>query len=449
MTENGTLEWLDPATLVVNVNVRRDAKLTKRFVASIKEHGVLQPIVAYRDDAGTVNVYMGQRRTLGAIEAGRPLIPALVVDTPEKADRLAKQVIENDLRTGLDDGDRAEAFHQMALLGVSASAIARTMSDDKTVVERALKVKANSTAANALDQGMTLDQAAVIEEFADDPEAVAKLEQVATENPDNFNHAAQRLRDERREAALIAEATAEATAKKLSILDEDPGAYYYSGPAAPITTLATADGTRLTDEDADAVYIRINYDGTVFERLAVADWKARGLAKDGKAPGGGMTEEQKEERRTLIANNKAMESATVVRREWVKSLLARKTAPKGWQAFVLHSITQHSDVTGYDGAVAADLAGIKVDETKSGWGWNPLRDHVAKSTARPEVGLIALVCAGFERGIPKDAWRSASRTNADYLSQLVTWGYTPAEVEQIILDKHDPAAGAETDTADE
>ncbi|MCU1532436.1 MAG: putative partitioning protein parB-family [Arthrobacter sp.] len=45
-----------------------------------------------------------------------------------------------------------------------------------------------------------------------------------------------------------------------------------------------------------------------------------------------MIEEQKAERKALIANNKAMESATKVRRERVKNLLAKKTPPRGWQS---------------------------------------------------------------------------------------------------------------------
>ena len=69
------LEWLDPATLTVDVNVRKDAALTPSFVASIKEHGVMEPVIAHRKDDGTVHVLMGQRRTRAAVEAVRPLIP--------------------------------------------------------------------------------------------------------------------------------------------------------------------------------------------------------------------------------------------------------------------------------------------------------------------------------------------------------------------------------------
>jgi hypothetical protein len=39
-------ENLDPRTLLVDVNVRQDAQLDKQFVATIRDHGVLVPIVA-------------------------------------------------------------------------------------------------------------------------------------------------------------------------------------------------------------------------------------------------------------------------------------------------------------------------------------------------------------------------------------------------------------------
>ena len=118
----------------------------------------------------------------------------------------------------------------------------------------------------------------------------------------------------------------------------------------------------------------------------------------------------------------------MVRREFVKTLLAKKQAPKGWQYFAVHAITHHCETaSGYEGAVASEMAGTKVGEASERWGWNPLRDHVAKSTARPEVSLIALVCAGYEKTIAKDSWRSPSVRHIDYLTQLITWGYVDRE----------------------
>ncbi|MDQ0867456.1 hypothetical protein QF036_005107 [Arthrobacter globiformis] len=185
----------------------------------------------------------------------------------------------------------------------------------------------------------------------------------------------------------------------------------------------------------------------------IAGWKDLGFAPKYERYDGGtsvrkgpMSDEQKAERKTLIENNKAMLSAQVVRREFVTGLLAKKQAPKGWQYFTVHAITHHPETaSGYDGEVAAGMAGAKVDEAKT-WAWNPLRTHVAKSTARPEFSLIALVCAGYEKTIAKDSWRSPSQTHRDYLNQLVLWGYKASTVEQLIIDSAEPT-GEETAAA--
>lgn len=66
----GTLEHLDPALLEIGDNVRDDAALSKSFIASIAENGVLVPITGVRDpeNADVVRVRNGQRRTLAARE---------------------------------------------------------------------------------------------------------------------------------------------------------------------------------------------------------------------------------------------------------------------------------------------------------------------------------------------------------------------------------------------
>ena len=58
----GTLEHLDPALLEIGDNVRDDAALSKSFIASIAENGVLVPITGVRDpeNADVVRVRNGQ-----------------------------------------------------------------------------------------------------------------------------------------------------------------------------------------------------------------------------------------------------------------------------------------------------------------------------------------------------------------------------------------------------
>lgn len=414
------MEMLDPATLTVDTNVRKEAELTPEFVASVKEHGVLVPVVGHRTENGTVHVLMGQRRTLAAVEVGLSAIPVHVVATPDEADRLATQVVENDHRRALTDGDRADAYHQLSLLGVSPTKIARRMGAKKQLVETALRVKNNETAAAALAQGITLEQSAVIEEFSDDAQAVAALERLAAEgNAGNFAHRAQRMRDDRTTKALVAEIATAAEAKGLTVLDADPNGWEYKGPAACIYELTTAEGEKLTDADADAVYIGTGYSGP-YERLCVADWKARGLRKGGKAAAGSMSEEEKVARRTAIENNKAADSAEVVRREFVTSLLARKTAPKNAQAFIAHTLTHSHYIAGRAANhpdPTAELLGAGNDRAG-------LAKHLAKTTVKPEMVTLAIMCTAYEKSITRSSWKHTNAEDSFYLKQLEEWGYT-------------------------
>ncbi|MFJ4264613.1 ParB/RepB/Spo0J family partition protein [Paenarthrobacter nicotinovorans] len=438
-----TLEMLDPTTLIVDVNVRKDAALTPEFVASIREHGVIEPVIAHRNEDGTVHVRMGQRRTLGAVEAQCPLIPVMITASAEEAERIVSQVVENIQRAAMTEADEADAYHQLSLIGVSAAAIAKKTGRKKTAVEGALKAKSSEAGTAALDRGWSIETALIMAEFENDEAATADLESVLMDEPDQLFHLAQQIRDNRAREAELAALIDGLKAEGKRIVDY--AGHYADEENLFVTAANRADGEPATDEDANAAFVSTNYLGEHNVRLVIAGWKELGFTPKHERYDGGsnvqkgpMTDEQKAERKTLIANNKAMESATTVRREFIKTLLAKKQAPKGWQYFTIHAITHHPDVARtYDGEVAADMVSAKTDGEKS-WAWNPLRDHVAKSTTRPEFSLIALVCAGYEKTIAKDSWRSPSQSNVDYLNQLLTWGYTPSAVEQIIIDSSKP-----------
>ena len=48
-TTVGTIEHVDPTQVIVEANVRSTAPLDKEFPASIRENGVITPILARRD----------------------------------------------------------------------------------------------------------------------------------------------------------------------------------------------------------------------------------------------------------------------------------------------------------------------------------------------------------------------------------------------------------------
>lgn len=206
-----TLVQIDPAKAVVGLNVRSDAALTPEFVASIRELGVLEPVIGHYDEQGQFVILRGQRRTLAATEAKRATIPAVVVDRPEDVDRIVQQMAEND--------HRIAGVKQLAAFGLTAALIKRRTARPRTEVDAALTVAGSELAEKAAQRWdfLTLDQAATLAEFEDDPEAVKSL-MVAAKDGHGFDHTAQRLRDAREDAAAISTMTVKLTAKGVRIV---------------------------------------------------------------------------------------------------------------------------------------------------------------------------------------------------------------------------------------
>lgn len=308
-----TLEMLDPTTLTVDINVRKDAALTTDFIASVKEHGVMEPVIAHRKDDGTVHVLMGQRRTRAAVEAQRPEIPVMIIESPEEAERIVTQVVENIQRAELTEADEADAYHQLSLIGVSAASIAKRTGRKKAAVEGALKAKASEAGTAALDRGWSIETALIMAEFEQDEAATADLESVLLDDPDQLLHVAQRLRDQRESAAALTALIAELEAQGKTIV-EDAG-HYAGDENLYVTAAKREDGEPASEEDANAVLITTDYRGQHRTHPVIAGWKDTDFVPKYERYDGGnnvqkgpMTKEQKAERKTLIANNKAAES---------------------------------------------------------------------------------------------------------------------------------------------
>lgn len=192
-----SLVHVDPNDLIFTTNVRGDARLDEGFVASITEHGVIEPVIATRRQDGALVIRAGHRRTLAAAQAGRTSIPVYVVPATSEAARVVDQMAENDHRTGLSTGERVAAFAQLDALGLSAAQIAKQTATKPAHVKAALIVAGSTVAAGASARWdfLTLDQAATLADFEDQDETVTAL--VAAAKTGQFDHVAQRARDER------------------------------------------------------------------------------------------------------------------------------------------------------------------------------------------------------------------------------------------------------------
>jgi ParB family chromosome partitioning protein len=242
------IQTVDPSTLLVDVNVRTDLRLNKEFVGSVKEHGVLVPIVAVKTADG-LRVRMGHRRTAAAIEAGRDSVPVVITDSETEGDaaeieRLLTQHAENHHRAGFTVAEDANVAKQLSLMGFKVADIAKRTNTKKADVETALKVTGSELAFKATQRfDLTLDQAAVLAEFEDDTETVTAL--VAAAKTGKFDHVAQRARNDRAEAEAKAPVTAALTEAGIPVVTR-PG---YDSASKMLDHLRTKDGETISVED--------------------------------------------------------------------------------------------------------------------------------------------------------------------------------------------------------
>lgn len=109
------------------------------LLASVREHGVLEPItVRVVEHDGTVpyQIVTGERRYLAALRAGLKTIPAIVreVDDTTKA---VHQLVENLQRENMNPVEEAKAFQRyLAATGESQQQLAKRIGKSETYVSR-------------------------------------------------------------------------------------------------------------------------------------------------------------------------------------------------------------------------------------------------------------------------------------------------------------------------
>ena len=482
------LRHVDPKTLTFDSNVRAagnghglDPKDLDdaAFLASIREHGVLVPIVAVDGPDGALRIRMGHRRTVAAIATGRPTVPVMVVsDDGDDGGRIVHQVVENDQRRALTDGDRIGAFEQLAALGLTAEQIAAQTGATETRIAAALRVAASKPARTAAAKyDLTIDQAAIIETFIDDKEAVQHLTEAAKSRPDQFDHVAAAMLAKRREAEAKQALVDKLKADGVPLIQQPPherGATVEDLLSA--TRKAKAGAARMSAREHKGCVGHVARIGSEWKNTGrvpiieywCTDWHANGHKHSWKAKpgtssstataGGGMTEAQKCERRTVIANRKAWTPAAEVRRKWIADLIGRGTPPKGAEAFIARMLISKAEPIGncfdsYRDGRNSDVRLQILGLPGSKLGAPGMADLLVKQVDAKRATVLALgwILAALEASTHIDTWRQATDPDKAYLEQLQAWGYVLSDVEQLVLSKAKrartttPAADTSTD----
>lgn len=111
------------------------------LAASIKLHGLLQPVVVNRAADAGFTLLAGERRWRAAQLAGLARISAVVREPASDADQVALALIENLQREDLTPIEEARAYHHLrGELGLSQEEIAERVGKDRSTVANALRL---------------------------------------------------------------------------------------------------------------------------------------------------------------------------------------------------------------------------------------------------------------------------------------------------------------------
>jgi len=137
------LENLEIGMIDVEEGIRRtlDKEPLDELAASIKLHGILQPLVVEPGDEGSYKLQIGKRRMAAAKMVGLEKVPVIVLDGPlNPEDSLAMRLVENLHRENLDPLDEAEAYSVLRRMGTKVSEIARLVGKERTYISHSMRL---------------------------------------------------------------------------------------------------------------------------------------------------------------------------------------------------------------------------------------------------------------------------------------------------------------------
>ena len=117
-----------------------DQEKLEELAKSIKEHGILQPLVVTRVSADTYELIAGERRFQAAKSLGLETVPALVREAWEQL-KLELAIIENVQRHNLNPIEEAKAYARLVNeFSLSQEAVAEKMGKKRSTVANTLRL---------------------------------------------------------------------------------------------------------------------------------------------------------------------------------------------------------------------------------------------------------------------------------------------------------------------
>jgi len=135
---SAAIEELHPGRM--QPRVRIDAEPLAELAASIREHGVLEPILVRKRASGGFEIIAGERRWRAAQQAGLKEVPIFVHDLDDEA-AFEAALVENLQREDLNAMETARAFQRLVDdFGYTQDTIATKVGKERSTVANALRL---------------------------------------------------------------------------------------------------------------------------------------------------------------------------------------------------------------------------------------------------------------------------------------------------------------------
>ncbi len=143
LPRRGTPDQLDIDLIAPNPEQPRthfDAEALRELADSIREHGIIQPLIVSRDDNGGFRLVAGERRLQAARLAGLDTVPVVIREAVD-SQLLELALIENIQRADLNAIEEANAYRRLIdEYGMTQEEAARRVGKSRAAVANALRL---------------------------------------------------------------------------------------------------------------------------------------------------------------------------------------------------------------------------------------------------------------------------------------------------------------------
>ncbi len=113
----------------------------EELARSVREHGIVQPLVVTRAGENRYKLIAGERRFRAAQKAGLSSVPAVIKEIAQEGDALQIALIENIQREDLNPMEEAMAYHQLhEEFGLTQEEISRRVGKERSTVANFLRL---------------------------------------------------------------------------------------------------------------------------------------------------------------------------------------------------------------------------------------------------------------------------------------------------------------------